>query len=201
MRVSLKGERNEQNEMMGDAYIEIIPKPSEMLNAVSAFRNPSVPKHMVSSQMAEIENITTITEGDRIIVKAHGMLRCSDKDVSINASTQINESLIAVRVEKVGHYATERDGKLALNMTFGPVIGVSLNNTKLRIRNVAGIQSNLPFKKVGEYYILESLPPKLIIKAEVSKSGRTSENLPATLPAILVASLIAIWILSRRTRK
>jgi len=198
MYVSLKGERK-QNKMIGDAYMEIIPKPSEMLNAVSAFRNPSVPRLMISSHFVKIYNITTVTEGDRITVHAHGILRCQDNDVFINGTTIINESLVTVRIEKIGHYATEKNGTMALNVTFGPVIGISLNNTQLNVLNATNLESDLPFKKVGNAYHLEHLPSKLTVKAEVkyleeSNQGEIVESESKGLPNYYVIALIVAAI-------
>jgi len=184
--------------MSGMVYLEIIPEVSQALNASIAFRNPQIQKMFINPYFKEIRDISTETEGDRIIITGKGILKSEPNDQSIYGRIIINQKIIA-NITKIGRYIDEENN---LNLSFGSIIGIPLNRTTLNIVVQEGdnFESNLPFIKYNNTYTLSYLPEELSVVYTPQEIHNTGIIYIITVIAIIIVLLGGMILYKKRLK-
>lgn len=191
MTINIEGQKT-NNKMSGTVNIEIIPKPDHALDAFIAFRNPSAQKNLISTHFETLESISSIIEGDKIIITGSGILKTSEDDSSINNNLIIDENGLTTSIEKTGSYIAEKDGKNQLNLKFKPVNGIPLDDTALTITVEEGarFESDLPFEKQDNTYYLSELPEEITANYIPAQTEQTDN----TILMIFIITILLVLI-------
>ncbi|MEM2086744.1 MAG: hypothetical protein QXF06_05000, partial [Archaeoglobaceae archaeon] len=197
--VSLRGERDGEK-MPGIAKVEIIPKAGYALEAFLAFRNPQLQRAFIAGYFEKLSNLTAITEGDRILLIGEGTLAVSSDDVLIEGTIRLNKTIVEAQQRIVGYYTVEKEGKQKLSVNFNPTIGVPLNKTNLEVlvKDGAGFESDLPFKKEGNVYKLSYLPESLEANYLSAEKVQEGYKTYAIIALLAIVAFLALFIALRR---
>jgi len=196
MTINVEGQKT-NNKMSGTVNIEIIPKPAHALDAFIAFRNPSAQKNLISTHFETLESLSSITEGEKIIITGSGILKTSEDDNSISNSLTLDENGIKTSIEQTGSYIAEKDGKNQLNLKFKPVNGIPLDDTSLAITVEEGAEfnSDLDFEKQGNTYYLSELPEEVTASYTPAETEEKKDNNMMIIYAIIILILLVIVVL------